>query len=193
MLNYGFKRDLNQYIADHVRRAFPIQSLQDVVDFNAAHMPAATKYDQDLAIFSQMFDLSPTSADTLRVQPGSRRRHRAVARRDCGVVWTEPTASRHGRRLRRDPLLGQQRRGHAGQGRLSEHRRAGRIRSRTSSTPPFPAGFNAKDGPAGVTFSGRAFSEPRLIGLAYAFEQATHYRFPPASAPALPSDTVIKK
>ncbi|HMJ88054.1 MAG TPA: hypothetical protein VK504_32980 [Vicinamibacterales bacterium] len=31
-----------------------------------------------------------------------------------------------------------------------------------------------------------------LIGLAYAFEQATHYRFPPASAPPLPSDTVIK-
>jgi len=40
-------------------------------------------------------------------------------------------------------------------------------------------GFDAKDGPAGVTLSGRAFSEPRLIGLAYAFEQATHYRFPP--------------
>ena len=58
--------------------------------------------------------------------------------------------------------------------------------------PPFPDDFHAKDGPAGVTFSGRAFSEPRLIGLAYAFEQATHYRFPPDSAPPLPSDTVIK-
>ena len=43
-----------------------------------------------------------------------------------------------------------------------------------------------------VTFSGRAFSEPRLIGLAYAFEQATHVRTPPASAPPLASDTVIK-
>jgi amidase len=37
--------------------------------------------------------------------------------------------------------------------------------------PTFPVGFDAKDGPAGVTFSGRAFSEPRLIGLAYAFER----------------------
>ena len=27
VLNYGFKRDLNQYIRDHVRRGFPIQSL----------------------------------------------------------------------------------------------------------------------------------------------------------------------
>ena len=59
-------------------------------------------------------------------------------------------------------------------------------------TPPFPDGFNAKDGPAGVTFSGRAFSEPRLIALAYAFEQATHLRQPPASAPPLASDTVIR-
>src|SRR6266496_647701 len=66
VLNYGFKRDLNQYIHDHVKHGFPIQSLKDVVDFNAAHMPAATKYDQDLAIFSQLFDLSPGSADTLR-------------------------------------------------------------------------------------------------------------------------------
>src|SRR5262249_39000184 len=59
--------------------------------------------------------------------------------------------------------------------------------------PDFPAGFNPKDGPAGVTFSGRAFSEARLIGLAYAFEQVTHHRFPPASAPAFPSDTVIRQ
>src|SRR5206468_10914486 len=59
-------------------------------------------------------------------------------------------------------------------------------------TPAFPPGFNALPGPAGVTFSGRAFSEPRLIGLAYAFEQATLLRVPPASAPPLATDTVIR-
>ena len=58
--------------------------------------------------------------------------------------------------------------------------------------PPFPADFNAQPGPAGVTFSGRAFSEPRLIALAYAFEQATHYRIPPPSVPPLASDHVVK-
>src|SRR5262249_58695642 len=66
VLNYGFKRDLNQYIADHVRNAFPIKSLEDVVNFNIAFGPGATKYDQDLAIFSQLFDISPGSADTAR-------------------------------------------------------------------------------------------------------------------------------
>jgi amidase len=42
--------------------------------------------------------------------------------------------------------------------------------------------------PSGVTFSGSAFSEPRLIALAYAFEQATHHRRPPASTPPLATD-----
>ncbi len=39
--------------------------------------------------------------------------------------------------------------------------------------------------PAGMTFFGRAWSEPRLIGLAYAYEQATHHRRPPVSVPPL--------
>ena len=46
--------------------------------------------------------------------------------------------------------------------------------------------------PSGVTFSGRAFSEPRLIALAYAYEQATKLRRPPASTPPLPGETVTR-
>ncbi len=42
-----------------------------------------------------------------------------------------------------------------------------------------PAGF-ANDGlPVGIEFLARAFEEPRLIQLAYAFEQGTGYRRPP--------------
>ncbi|MEP7116641.1 MAG: amidase family protein, partial [Acidobacteriota bacterium] len=48
---------------------------------------------------------------------------------------------------------------------------------------PFPAGFDAKPVPYGVSFAGLACSEPKLLGLAYAFEQATKRRVPPASAP----------
>ena len=39
--------------------------------------------------------------------------------------------------------------------------------------------------PAGMTFFGRAWSEPVLIRLAYSYEQATHHRRPPASTPPL--------
>ena len=49
--------------------------------------------------------------------------------------------------------------------------------------PPFPAGFNARPQPFGVGFTGMACSEPKLIELGYAFEQATKRRKPPVSAP----------
>ena len=39
--------------------------------------------------------------------------------------------------------------------------------------------------PAGITFYGRAWSEDRLIELAYAYEQATKHRHPPVSTPPL--------
>ena len=50
-------------------------------------------------------------------------------------------------------------------------------------TPAFPAGFDAKPIPYGVSFTGMACSEPRLIELAYAFEQATKRRVPPPDFP----------
>jgi amidase len=50
-------------------------------------------------------------------------------------------------------------------------------------TPPMPADFGAKPAPFGVSFAGTACSEPRLIELAYAFEQATRRRIPPALFP----------
>ena len=37
--------------------------------------------------------------------------------------------------------------------------------------------------PLGISFIGRAWSEPTLLRLAYAFEQATNYRTPPAYLP----------
>ena len=46
-------------------------------------------------------------------------------------------------------------------------------------TPAFPDGFNAKPSPFGVGFTGKQCGEPRLIELAYAFEQATKRRVPP--------------
>jgi len=56
-----------------------------------------------------------------------------------------------------------------------------------SSTPAAVAGYpniNVPGGyvyglPVGISFFGRAFSEPKLIRLAYAFEQATKHRKAP--------------
>lgn len=48
-----------------------------------------------------------------------------------------------------------------------------------------PAGFTPDGLPVGVELLGRAWSEPQLIKLAYAYEQATRHRRPPASTPGL--------
>jgi amidase len=191
VLLYGFKRDLNQYIADHVRQAFPIKSLEDVVNFNIAFGPGATKYDQDLAVFSQMMDISADSSDTARYKRDRAedivRSRGAIAAMLNGADGLEGTADDF------DAMLFS---GNSGAGTPAKAGYPSIVvpggTFQNVVNPPFPAGFNAKDGPAGVTFSGRAFSEPRLIALAYAFEQATHLRFAPPSTPALPTDVVVK-
>jgi Asp-tRNA(Asn)/Glu-tRNA(Gln) amidotransferase A subunit family amidase len=52
-------------------------------------------------------------------------------------------------------------------------------------TPPPSGDPHGSALPAGMTFFGRPWSEGRLIGLAYGYEQATHHRHPPASTPRL--------
>ena len=48
-----------------------------------------------------------------------------------------------------------------------------------------PMGYTRGTLPIGMTIFGRAWSEPTLIKFAYAYEQATHHRRPPATAPPL--------
>jgi amidase len=46
-----------------------------------------------------------------------------------------------------------------------------------------PAGFTRDNLPAGITFLGRPYDDARMIKLAFAYEQATHHRRAPATAP----------
>jgi amidase len=53
-----------------------------------------------------------------------------------------------------------------------------------------PAGMT-KDGlPVTISFFGVAWSEPKLLGYGYDFEQATHARVLPKFTPVLPGDTL---
>jgi amidase len=56
-----------------------------------------------------------------------------------------------------------------------------------------PAGFTPQGLPVGITFFGRAYSEPTLFKFAYAYEQATHHRRPPKTTPALPVTATASK
>jgi amidase len=50
-----------------------------------------------------------------------------------------------------------------------------------------PAGFTDDGVPIGIELLGRAWTEPRLLAIAYAYEQATHHRRPPSTTPPLVS------
>ncbi|AOW98506.1 amidase [Moorena producens PAL-8-15-08-1] len=49
-------------------------------------------------------------------------------------------------------------------------------------------GFTEQGLPLGLTFFGKPYSEPTLLGFAYAYEQATQFRRPPTTTPALPGE-----
>jgi amidase len=53
-----------------------------------------------------------------------------------------------------------------------------------------PAGMTPEGLPVTVSFFGPAWSEPKLLGYGYDFEQATHARQLPRYTPALPSDVI---
>jgi amidase len=171
VLLYGQKRDLNGYLAQTPDA--PVHSLTDIIAFNASYVPPM-KYGQAIFQAADQLDTSPGSADTLRYQ-ADRAEDLARSRGALDAVYSEF-----------DAIL------------ASANSFAGTPAKAGYPSITVPGGFLPPAGPianpfpSGVTFSGPAFSEPRLIGLAYAFEQATHHRRPPASTPPLPSDTVVR-
>jgi amidase len=197
VLLFGFKRDLNTYLAS-LGAGAPVHTIDDVVAFNNAHASVALKYGQFLAISSSLMNTSAGSADTIRYL-ADRAKDIDIARtRGLDAVYNGPDGIR-GTADDFDAVLFPANRGAniaARAGYPSIVVPGGFVTNRPElNVPPglaFPDGFDPKDAPYGVTFSGRAFSEPRLIALAYAFEQATHHRVAPASVPPLPSDTVKK-
>jgi Asp-tRNA(Asn)/Glu-tRNA(Gln) amidotransferase A subunit family amidase len=48
-----------------------------------------------------------------------------------------------------------------------------------------PSGYLGESLPQGLQILGRAWDEAKIIGYAFAYEQATHHRRPPSSTPAL--------
>ena len=178
---YGQKHDLNAYLA--ATPGAPRKTIAEIVAFNSTYKPPM-KYGQAIFEAAQKLDVSPGSADTLRYQidlAEDRARSRgaldAVYKGRDGIAGTADDF---------DAILA------SANNFAAAPAKAGypSITVPGGFVPPAPPIEN--EFPSGVTFSGPAFSEPRLIGLAYAFEQATRYRQPPASTPPLPGDSVSR-
>ena len=166
VLKYGMKRDFNRWLGTLGPTA-PVKSLTELREWNLKHERAgAIKYGQSNLDISDEMDV-----DT------DRARYEADRAKDIELSAT------HGidevmKSNRLDALLFPGSSGAA----LAARPGYPSITLPFALVPnagPFPEGFDPKPGPFGVSFTGMACSEPRLIELGYSFEQATKGRIPP--------------
>jgi amidase len=172
VLKYGMKRDFNAWLAT-LGPAAPVKSLAELRAFNAANQGRnAIKYAQARLDIADEMDLD---LDRARYEADRRTDLRLAA--EQGI---DATLRTHGL----DALVFPGAAGAAIAARPGYPTVIvpfGMVPN--APTPPFPDGFDARPGPFGVSFTGPAWSEPRLIELAYAFEQATRRRVPPPLFP----------
>ena len=165
---YGMKRDFNLWLASLGDRA-PVKTLTDLRRWNRGHEKmGAIKYGQSLLDLSDAMDLELHKA-----------RYESDRARDIYLSAT------HGI----DEVMKQ----HQLDALLFPSNFGASIAARpgyptvivpfamipNAPTTAFPEDFKAKPGPYGVSFTGMACSEPTLIRIGYAFEQATKRRVAP--------------
>jgi amidase len=173
VLSYEFKNDLNLYLGALGPKA-PVHSLADVIAFNDGHR------EQEMPYFGQDLMIKAQSRGPLSSQE-----YRDALEKDRRLSRTEGIDAVMAK-FRLDALVAPT----AGPAWCTDlingdHAPGG------SSTPAAVAGYpniNVTAGyafglPVGISFFGAANSEPLLIKLAYAFEQATRHRKPPQFLP----------
>jgi len=171
VLKYGMKRDFNAYLAS-LGPGAPFKTLTELRQFNLANRWRNTlKYEQ------QNLDIS----DEMDVE---RDRARWQADRNKDVFLAATHGIDEAMMVHQlDALLfpGSSSAGIAAKaGHPTVIVPFGMIPNTPAGLPP---DFNPRNQPYGVGFTGTACTEPRLIELAFAFEQATRRRVPPPNMP----------
>jgi amidase len=181
VLLYEFKADLNKYL-EWVGPKAPVHTLADIVAFNER------LDDREMPYFAQEL-MQRAQAKGPLTDPAylsALAKDRALARaRGIDAVMD---------RYSLDALIAPT----GGPPWLTDHAN-GDYAENGSSTPAAVAGYPhitvpggyAFGLPVGISFFGRAWSEPTLIKIAYAFEQATKHRRPPTFPPT--ADFTVRK
>jgi amidase len=167
VLVYELKRDLNLYLRDWATETAML-NLADIIAFNIANAERALRFGQDIFLAAEA-----TRGDLSELEYLSARQMDLRASRQLGL---DAYMDEH----RLDAVL------FPGAVGAAIAAKAG------YPSVQVPGGFvsgirdkRTPEYPYGVTFTGRAWSEPTLLRLAYAFEQATDARRPPPNLPPL--------
>src|SRR5262245_14662499 len=164
---YELKRDLNRYLRDWAVGT-KIRTMADIIDFNRRNAKRALRFGQDLFLAAEA-----TRGDLSELEYRSAR---AMDLKSAQVRGLDAYMARHKLDAVRFPGV------------------SGCAIAAKAAYPSVqvPAGFTsgvndrkAPDYPLGLTFTGRAWSEAKLLRLAYAYEQASMMRRPPPGLPAL--------
>jgi amidase len=171
---YGMKRDFNAWLAS-LGPAAPVKTLTDLRNWNTAHKNAGTlKYGQSQLDISDEMDVEK---DRARYEADRAKDVRLGGTHGIDEVMKARTLDALIFPAANGAALG------AKPGYPTVMVPFGMVPNAPQNQPPFPAGFDAKPGPFGVSFTGMACSEPRLLEIAYAFEQATRRRVAPPLFP----------
>ena len=175
VLLYEFKADLNGYLASLGPKA-PVKTLQDIIDYNDRHK------DQEMPYFGQeiMIQAQAKGPLTEKKYLDELASNLKMSRTD-GIDATMD-------KYKLDAIVAP-----TGGPAWTTDVINGDHFSGASSTPAAVAGYpniNVPAGfshnlPIGISFFGRAYSEPALIKIAYAYEQATKHRRAPRFIPTL--------
>jgi len=167
----GFKYDINRYLASHGDR-IPMKSLTEIVKSGRFHPTVRLRLEQ-----ADTGAVNGPESEACKAEMTYREQVRAAVNRAMDAqkidAWVYPTWSNVPR------LIG------------DLNTPGGDNSQFFSPTTGFPSiqvpmGYTRGGRlPAGITFFGRAWSEPALIKYAYAYEQETRHRRPPESTPPL--------
>jgi amidase len=169
---YGMKRDFNAWLAS-LGPAAPVKTLTELREWNLAHAKAgAMRFGQSRLDISDEMDVerdrARNEADDRKDKMLSREQgiDAVLKANNLDAILTPGSsganlAARAGYPIIVVPF--------------------GMVPN--APTPAFPDGFNAKPAPYGMAFTGAQCAEPKLIALAYAFEQASRKRVPPPDLP----------
>jgi len=173
VLLFELKADLNAYLAGLGAKA-PVKTLADVIEFNEKNRDREMPYfGQDLFLKAEEKGplTSPSYLEALA------KNHRVTRVEGIDAVMNEHRldallAPTGGPAWVTDPING-------------DHYVGGSSSAAAAGYPnvTVPAGF-VSGLPIGISFFGRAWSEPTLIKIAFAFEQSTLYRRAPRFLPS---------